>query len=180
MIFRSPHFLDFSTLSQRKQACAEEVRLNRRLAPEIYLGVAAITGSPEAPHISGTCINPENEAGIFVGACPVRDKGVRVQGTLLQLSHPKGELRPNEPIEYAVKMRQFPPDATLDRLDERGELGINRSTHSPRGWRNFISRNAPARPLPARGASRTTSPNRSRKTSNCFSPSLMMRRISNA
>jgi len=47
-------FLDFSTLAQRKQACAEEVRLNRRLAPETYLGVVAITGSPEAPHISGT------------------------------------------------------------------------------------------------------------------------------
>ena len=117
-------FLDFSTLAQRKQACAEEVRLNRRLAPEIYLGVAAITGSPEAPHISGTCINPENEAGIFVGACPAREHPCRVQGTLLQLSHPKGELRPNEFIEYAVKMRQFPPDATLDRLDERDELGI--------------------------------------------------------
>jgi len=27
-----------------------------------------------------------------------------------------------EPIEYAVKMRQFPPDATLDRLDARGRL----------------------------------------------------------
>jgi len=47
-------FLDFSTLAQRKQACAEEVRLNRQLAAEIYLGVVAITGSPEAPHISGT------------------------------------------------------------------------------------------------------------------------------
>jgi len=27
-----------------------------------------------------------------------------------------------EPIEYAVKMRQFPPEATLDRLDARGRL----------------------------------------------------------
>ncbi|HEX5364015.1 MAG TPA: AAA family ATPase [Gallionella sp.] len=31
---------------------------------------------------------------------------------------------PGEPIEYAVKMRQFPPEATLDQLAERGELGI--------------------------------------------------------
>lgn len=77
-------FLDFSTLERRRQACAEEVRLNRRLAAEIYLSVVAITGSLEAPHLGG-------------------------QG---------------EAIEYAVKMRQFPPDATLDRLDERGELGI--------------------------------------------------------
>jgi aminoglycoside phosphotransferase family enzyme/gluconate kinase len=27
-----------------------------------------------------------------------------------------------EAFEYAVKMRQFPPDSTLDRIDERGEL----------------------------------------------------------
>lgn len=77
-------FLDFSTLARRQHACAEEVRLNRRLAAEIYLGVIAITGSPAAPQINGR----------------------------------------GEPIEYAVKMRQFLPDATLDRLEERGKLGI--------------------------------------------------------
>lgn len=76
-------FLDFSTLTRRQLACAEEVRLNRRLAAEIYLGVVALTGSTAAPRINGR----------------------------------------GKPIEYAVKMRQFPPDATLDRLDERGELG---------------------------------------------------------
>src|SRR3989338_6728111 len=38
-------FLDFSTLALRQQACADEVRLNRRLAAEIYLDVVAITGS---------------------------------------------------------------------------------------------------------------------------------------
>jgi uncharacterized protein len=35
-------FLDFSTLAAREHACREEVRLNRRLAPEIYLDVVAI------------------------------------------------------------------------------------------------------------------------------------------
>ena len=30
-------FLDFSTLEKRKYYCEEELRLNRRLAPEIYL-----------------------------------------------------------------------------------------------------------------------------------------------
>src|SRR3989338_3049158 len=42
-------FLDFSTLALRQQACADEVRLNRRLAPDYYLGVVAITGSAAAP-----------------------------------------------------------------------------------------------------------------------------------
>lgn len=36
-------FLDFTTLEKRKFFCEEEVRLNRRLAPEAYLGVDTIT-----------------------------------------------------------------------------------------------------------------------------------------
>jgi len=75
-------FLDFSTLDKRLHACQEEVRLNQRLAPAIYLGVVPITGSPANPHINGA-------------------------GT---------------PFEYAVKMRQFPPYATLDRLEVDGRL----------------------------------------------------------
>ena len=75
-------FLDFSTLDKRLHACQEEVRLNQRLAPAIYLGVVPITGSSAEPHINGA-------------------------GT---------------PFEYAVKMRQFPPDATLDRLEADGRL----------------------------------------------------------
>jgi uncharacterized protein len=35
-------FLDYSTLARRRFYCQEEVRLNRRLAEEIYLGVVAI------------------------------------------------------------------------------------------------------------------------------------------
>ncbi len=35
-------FLDFTTLDKRRQACDDEVRLNRRLAPQIYLGVMAV------------------------------------------------------------------------------------------------------------------------------------------
>jgi hypothetical protein len=75
-------FLDFSSLDKRLFACEEEVRLNRRLAPDIYLDVVSLTGTPAEPHING--------AGI--------------------------------PFEYAVKMRQFPPDATLDQLDAQGHL----------------------------------------------------------
>src|SRR5512136_2281374 len=35
-------FLDFTTLAKRKFFCEEELRLNRRLAPETYLEVIAI------------------------------------------------------------------------------------------------------------------------------------------
>lgn len=44
-------FLDFSTLEKREFYCREELRLNRRLAPEMYLGVLPIhlskNGLPE-------------------------------------------------------------------------------------------------------------------------------------
>jgi aminoglycoside phosphotransferase family enzyme/predicted kinase len=71
-------FLDFSTLDKRRACCDAEIRLNRRLAPDIYLGVVAVAGSPDAPR--------------FEGEGPV--------------------------LEWAVKMRAFPADATLDREAE--------------------------------------------------------------
>jgi aminoglycoside phosphotransferase family enzyme/predicted kinase len=44
-------FLDFTTLARRKHFCEEEIRLNRRLAPSIYLDVVPIGGTPQAPVI---------------------------------------------------------------------------------------------------------------------------------
>ncbi len=35
-------FLDFSSLEKRRHFCDEEVRLNRRLAPHVYLGVVPV------------------------------------------------------------------------------------------------------------------------------------------
>jgi aminoglycoside phosphotransferase family enzyme len=37
------HGLDFTTLAARRHNCTQEVALNRRLAPAVYLGVAALT-----------------------------------------------------------------------------------------------------------------------------------------
>ncbi|HET7608868.1 MAG TPA: AAA family ATPase, partial [Gammaproteobacteria bacterium] len=67
-------FVDFSTLKLRKRFCDEELRVNRRFAPELYLRVVPIGGTPAAPRI---------------GRTPA--------------------------FEYAVKMREFPADARLDR-----------------------------------------------------------------
>ncbi len=47
-------FLDFSTREKRRVACVEELRLNARLAPSIYIDVIRITGTVEDPHIDGT------------------------------------------------------------------------------------------------------------------------------
>ena len=46
-------FLDFSTLEKRRIYCQEELRLNQRLAPQIYLEVVALTGTPQQPAING-------------------------------------------------------------------------------------------------------------------------------
>src|SRR5512140_2454646 len=42
-------FLDYTTLAARRFCCEEEIRLNRRTAPAIYLDSIAIGGSPAAP-----------------------------------------------------------------------------------------------------------------------------------
>jgi aminoglycoside phosphotransferase family enzyme/predicted kinase len=46
-------FLDFTTLAARRFFCEEELRLNRRLAPALYLDVLPITGSADAPRLGG-------------------------------------------------------------------------------------------------------------------------------
>lgn len=46
-------FLDFSSLAKRRHCCEEELRLNSRLADNLYLDVVPITGSLEAPHFGG-------------------------------------------------------------------------------------------------------------------------------
>jgi len=75
-------FLDFSTLEKRHFFCAEELRLNRCFAPDLYLDVVTISGSVEAPVPGGS------------GA----------------------------PLEYAVRMRQFPQSGLLSTMAQRREL----------------------------------------------------------
>ena len=58
-------FLDFSTLAQRRHCCEEELRLNRRLAPDLYLQVVQITGTLDAP--------------LFGGEGPVLDYAVKMR-----------------------------------------------------------------------------------------------------
>jgi aminoglycoside phosphotransferase family enzyme/predicted kinase len=76
-------FLDFSTLELRRYFCEEELRVNRRTAPDLYLCTVPIGAVAD---------------GIRIGAEPA--------------------------IEYAVKMRQFPYEARLDRCLQAGKFGI--------------------------------------------------------
>lgn len=47
-------FLAFSTLQERKRFCEDELKLNRRTAPEVYLSVVPICGTVAEPIIDGT------------------------------------------------------------------------------------------------------------------------------
>lgn len=75
-------FLDFSTLALRQQFCAEEIRLNQRFAPELYLEQVAITGTEQAP--------------IMGGASAPQDYAVKMrqfdQDQLLDAIYQRGEL----------------------------------------------------------------------------------------
>lgn len=46
-------FIDASTLERRRHLCEEELRLNRRFAPELYLDLVSITASAEGVAIGG-------------------------------------------------------------------------------------------------------------------------------
>ncbi len=47
-------FVDYSTIERRHHFCEEEVRLNRRLAPEVYLGVVPVTEESGSIRMEGT------------------------------------------------------------------------------------------------------------------------------
>jgi len=55
-------FLDFSTLERRRHFCAEEVRVNRRFAPGLYVDVVPIGGTPDAPRV-GDAVRPRRSSG---------------------------------------------------------------------------------------------------------------------
>ncbi|MCP5023525.1 MAG: AAA family ATPase [bacterium] len=46
-------FLDFSTLEKRRIGCEDELRLNRRTAPELYLSVVEVHGTAADPNLDG-------------------------------------------------------------------------------------------------------------------------------
>ncbi len=77
-------FLDFSTLEKRRYYCEEELRLNRRLAPQLYIGVIAITGSPAKPALDG--VDPPFEYAVKMVQFPQEAQLDRVMA--------RGGLRP--------------------------------------------------------------------------------------
>ena len=87
-------YLDFTTLAARRRFCDEEVRLNRRFAPELYLGVVEIKDGAAGPS--------------FGGAGRVLDVAVRMRrfpdGALWSERIDAGELRDDHVESFARRL----------------------------------------------------------------------------
>jgi aminoglycoside phosphotransferase family enzyme/predicted kinase len=108
-------FLDFTTLSARRFYCEEELRLNRRLAPAMYLDVVAITGTVDAPTLGGD--GPALEYAVKMREFP--------QETLASLLLSRSELGAADIDVLAAKVAAFharvdvaAPDSSFGRPDE--------------------------------------------------------------
>jgi len=90
-------FLDASTLARRHQLCEEELRLNRRMAPSLYLDVTPITGMPDSPVLGGT--GPAIEYAVHMRQFP--------KGALLGKLLASGQVQPTQLDDFARHLAGF-------------------------------------------------------------------------
>jgi hypothetical protein len=107
-------FLDFTTLEKRKFFCEEEVRLNRRLSPGIYLGVVSIVLTPAGE------IRVEGEGKIIEYA--VKMKQLPQEAIMTRLLE-RGEVSPQDVETIAETLVPFHRGAaTGEGVDRYGSL----------------------------------------------------------
>lgn len=97
-------FLDFSTLEKRHHFCQEEIRLNRRLAPELYLQVLAIAERSEKFTFAAETDEPAVEYCIQMRQFPQADLLINV--------FERGELTADQVQDIAKQLAKF--HATAD------------------------------------------------------------------
>ncbi|HET9694267.1 MAG TPA: AAA family ATPase [Steroidobacteraceae bacterium] len=131
-------FLDYSTAARREWACREELRLNRRYAPDLYLEVVPIAGRPEAPRVGATDapafehavrmvqFDPAQELTQLVQAGAITSAEIAQLGAeLWQVHDGAAPAEPASPFGTAAVVHR----ATLDNFDE-----IARSLPAARGF----------------------------------------------
>jgi aminoglycoside phosphotransferase family enzyme/predicted kinase len=101
-------FLDFSTLEKRRFYCQQELRLNRRLAPSLYLDVVAVTGSAEHPRLHGS--GPAIEYAVKMRQFPQQSQLDRVLT--------RGELYPQHIDALASTVAAFHADVAIAKPTE--------------------------------------------------------------
>jgi aminoglycoside phosphotransferase family enzyme/predicted kinase len=90
-------FLDFRSLEARRRACEAEVRLNRRLAPGIYLGVEPVRATPEGLALHGA--GPIVEWAVHMRRLPDRASAAAMLG--------RGHLHPERLAALAERLAAF-------------------------------------------------------------------------
>ena len=99
-------FADFSTLAARQHFCAEELRLNQRLAPSLYLDMLPVLGSAQHPRI-----------GVAHEAHAAIDWVLRMRrfpaGSELDALLRAGTLMAEEVDAFAERMARFHADAPV-------------------------------------------------------------------
>src|SRR5512133_598352 len=108
-------FLDYGSVERRRQMCHEEVRLNRRLAPQIYLDVVAIVESDGDLSLGG-----EDDPAAVEHA--VRMRRVEEDRSLDSLLA-RGELEDDQVAAVARRLARFHAEASIAPA-ERRELGV--------------------------------------------------------
>lgn len=97
-------FLDFRELAVRRHYCEEELRLNQRLAPSIYLEVVPVRGSPTAP-----TLGDDDEAGTVI------EYALRMKqfpaGALFAERIAAGQLEATAVDRFAARLAAFQADA---------------------------------------------------------------------
>ena len=116
-------FLDASTLARRHQLCEEELRLNRRMAPSLYLDVTPITGTPDAPVLGGT--GPAIEYAVHMRQFP--------EGALLGELLEAGQVQPVGPSQGVSVCPCEVGRARQDDQCERRSAEAVRSDHRAHG-----------------------------------------------
>ncbi|MBX3444199.1 MAG: AAA family ATPase [Planctomyces sp.] len=132
-------FVDFSTLERRRTFCHEEIRLNRRLAPDLYLSVEEIRGSADAPRLHGA--GPPFEYAVRMREFP--------QDALLTRVLARGELLPRHVDGLARTIAKF--HAAADVASERDTYGDPESVRRPETENlDILARLTPEAPILAR------------------------------
>ncbi|WP_409426291.1 nucleoside monophosphate kinase [Mycobacterium sp. SMC-11] len=114
-------FLDFRTVEQREEACAREVHLNSRIAPDSYFGVAhlngASTGAPEPVIVMRRYHDDQRLASMVSSGAPVEDVLDSIARVLADF-HERAERGPRISLQgkpEAIHQRWFDNFPTLRR-----------------------------------------------------------------
>lgn len=102
-------FVDFSTLERRRWFCEEEIRLNRRLAPDLYLDLCPIHGPPQAARLHG-------HAAVIDHAVRMRQFD---QAALLPRVLERQALQPAQVDALAIRLARFHAQAAVLGRDDR-------------------------------------------------------------